>query len=98
MLIRGITHFFPKLRIVGEESTDYEGQIDLDPSQLTLDIYPQHCQLDEDVPVDELCVWIDPIDNTAGFVKGDLEDVTILIGMARGQLPYLGIIGIPYSL
>lgn len=41
MLIRGIHSFFPSLKIVGEETTEYEGAIDLDPHSITLDNYPK---------------------------------------------------------
>lgn len=46
--------------------------------------------------MEELCLWIDPIDNTKGFVKGKLEGVTILVGMTRKNSPILGVIATPY--
>ena len=48
------------------------------------------------MPLDELCLWIDPIDNTKGFVRGKLEGVTILVGMVRKNSAYLGAIARPY--
>lgn len=32
---------------------------------------------------EDLCIWIDPIDCTKGFVGGYVEDVTILIGISE---------------
>lgn len=46
----------------------------------------------------ELCVWIDPIDNTKGFINGTLDCVTVLIGLSRNKRAYLGILGLPYRL
>lgn len=40
MLIRGISHFFPKLKIVGEETTEYPGLIELDLNAIALDNCP----------------------------------------------------------
>jgi 3'-phosphoadenosine 5'-phosphosulfate (PAPS) 3'-phosphatase len=51
MLIRGIHSFFPKLRIVGEETTEYSGTIELDPHSITLDNYPKEIEQNESVPV-----------------------------------------------
>lgn len=30
----------------------------------------------------QCCLWIDPIDNTRGFIEGEAEAVTTLIGMS----------------
>ena len=49
------------------------------------------------MPVDELCLWIDPIDNTKAFVKGKMDGVTTLIGMTRNNRPFLGAITSPYA-
>ena len=49
------------------------------------------------MPTAELCVWIDPIDNTKGFINNQLEAVTILIGLTRNNRPYLGIVTTPYA-
>lgn len=43
-------------------------------------------------------MWIDPIDNTKGFINGTLDCVTILIGLSRNQRAYLGVVGLPYRL
>lgn len=96
-MIKGIRNFFPTLKIVGEETKDYEGHIDLDFSFITQDNFPGNGEFEENVPIEELCLWIDPVDNTRGFVKGALDLVTILVGMARNNVPYLGFIGTPYK-
>ena len=95
MIKKTLNHFFPNLRIVGEETTDYEGDIDLNLAGLK----PRELPLKEEkVPASELCVWIDPIDNTKGFIKGNLDCVTNLMGVSRNCLGYAGVVGLPYQL
>jgi 3'(2'), 5'-bisphosphate nucleotidase len=96
MLIRAIHSFFPKLKIVGEETTEYLGLIELDLKTITIDNSPEGFGLEEPVPISELCLWIDPIDNTKGFINGALDCVTILIGLSRNHRAYLGVLGLPY--
>lgn len=96
MLIRGIRHFFPKLRIVGEETTEYEGHIHLDLSAVPLNNFPEAFGCEESHPINEYCVWIDPIDNTKGFINGTLDCVTVLIGLSWNKKAELGIVGLPY--
>ena len=82
---------------MGEETVEYKGEIDFDYDKIDLENYPQECELDENVPVEELCLWIDPIDNTKAFVKGKMDGVTTLIGMTRNNRPFLGAITSPYA-
>ena len=44
-----------------------------------------------------LCLWIDPLDCTLGYVKGNVEDVTVLIGLSYKQKPVAGVIGTPFK-
>jgi len=44
-----------------------------------------------------LCVWIDPIDNTKGFISGEIEAVTILIGISYKGKAEVGIVGHPFK-
>jgi 3'(2'), 5'-bisphosphate nucleotidase len=98
MIIGGLRKFFPGLRIVGEETVDYKGEISVDYESLRLDSYPENPKFkDLLIPIDELCVWIDPIDCTKGFIRKEMHYVTTLIGMSRNQSAYLGIIGVPYK-
>jgi len=42
-------------------------------------------------------VWVDPIDNTRGFLQGEAEAVTNLIGISHKNHAALGIIGVPFK-
>jgi 3'-phosphoadenosine 5'-phosphosulfate (PAPS) 3'-phosphatase len=48
--------------------------------------------------IEHACLWIDPIDCTRGFINGNIEDVTVLIGLSYNNKPQLGIIGTPYKI
>lgn len=53
-------------------------------------------ELDEDIKIEELCIFIDPVDGTREFVEGRLQNVACLIGIARNSRPIAGIIGVPF--
>lgn len=46
----------------------------------------------------DLCIWIDPIDCTAGFTNNRLYEVTILVGISYKGKPVFGMIGHPFDL
>ena len=44
------------------------------------------------------CTWVDPLDGTKDFVRGDLEHVTTMIGITVNEKPHVGIISQPFVL
>jgi len=42
-------------------------------------------------------VWIDPLDGTSDFVKGNLSAVTVLIGLVIDGLPKIGVVHHPFK-
>lgn len=83
MLIRGIRKSYPHIKIVGEEDVEYQGEISTNYETLK-DIYlPEEFKLDQKYHEDDVCIWIDPIDNTKGFIDGHSEAVTVLIGISH---------------
>ncbi|VEU39548.1 unnamed protein product [Pseudo-nitzschia multistriata] len=52
--------------------------------------------LDEEIPLEELALFVDPVDGTREFVEGRLGNVACLIGIARNSRPVAGIIGVPF--
>jgi 3'-phosphoadenosine 5'-phosphosulfate (PAPS) 3'-phosphatase len=42
-------------------------------------------------------VWIDPLDGTKDFVKGNLSAVTVLIGLAINGIPKIGVVHHPFK-
>lgn len=51
---------------------------------------------DEDLPLDEITIFVDPLDGTREFVEGRLQNVACLIGIARNNRSIAGIIGVPF--
>lgn len=59
---------------------------------------PSESTIRESLDLRKVCLWIDPIDCTLGFIKGNVEDVTVLIGLTYQKKPVAGIIGTPFKL
>lgn len=53
-------------------------------------------EVDEEIPLGELAIFVDPVDGTREFVEGRLQNVACLIGIARNARPIAGIIGVPF--
>lgn len=94
-----------ELKIIGEEDDDesngplvpnaslFRNDILFDNDEVDTVIPPD---LDEEIPIDELVVFVDPLDGTREFVEGRLQNVACLIGIARNSRPIAGIIGVPF--
>ena len=81
-MMHGLNLHFPNLKIIGEETEEYKGRIEYNYSQLDLDMLPSSSKIDRNLKNDEVCLWIDPLDCTLGYVNGNVEDVTVLIGIS----------------
>jgi len=46
---------------------------------------------------EDATVWIDPLDGTKDFCKGNLSAVTVLIGLAIDGVPKLGVVHNPFK-
>lgn len=58
---------------------------------------PTNSNINRELKIEDSCLWIDPIDCTKGFLNGNYEDVTVLIGLSYQKKPEAGIIGTPYK-
>lgn len=96
MIIKGIRMHFPRLRIIGEETEEYKGAIDFAYDALKADMLPASSSIDRELQAEDACLWIDPIDCTRGFLNGNYEDVTVLIGLSYRKKPEAGVIGTPF--
>jgi len=102
-LIMGLLqkHFGPELRLVGEE--DCKPKLLSDDDELfhikpRFDLFPN-----EKVPpafceanVEDLCVFIDPLDATKEFTEGNLEAVMSLIGIGYKGDAIAGVMYMPF--
>jgi 3'-phosphoadenosine 5'-phosphosulfate (PAPS) 3'-phosphatase len=87
MIIKGLKLHFPSLKIIGEETEDFKGDIDFHYGGLKSDVFPSSTTIDKNLTIEDSCLWIDPIDCTRGFINGNFEDVTILIGLSHKNKP-----------
>jgi 3'-phosphoadenosine 5'-phosphosulfate (PAPS) 3'-phosphatase len=50
----------------------------------------------DEVSLSDVAIWIDPIDGTKDFIKGDVKNVTNMIGITVKDRPKFGIIHKPF--
>ena len=67
-----------------------------------LSLIPEHlwCEISEtplDIPLNQATVFVDPLDATSSFVKGEPENVTCLIGIAINNVSKIGVVHKPYA-
>ena len=88
---------FPGIWICGEEEVKFE-ESDIIQG-VNIDLIPANL-LPEDIrqiDLEEITIWVDPLDGTKNFVKGDVLGVTSIIGICRAGRPILGIIHHPFD-
>ena len=50
----------------------------------------------QDAKIEDLTVWVDPLDGTKEFTEGYLDHVTVLVGIAIGKKAIGGVIHQPF--
>jgi 3'(2'), 5'-bisphosphate nucleotidase len=70
MLSRGIKKHYPQIKIVGEEEVEYEGEISTNYEAMGTIKLPEEAKFNKKYNLNDICIWIDPIDNTRGFIEG----------------------------
>lgn len=92
-------HHYPKLRIVGEEDIDPADFLVVDTLNKTM--FSQHKPVSADfqvrVPLEDVTVYIDPLDATAEFVLGNRQSTATLVGIALKSEAYGGVIHQPFE-
>jgi hypothetical protein len=96
------------LLIIGEEDVSDESDNgvevtdDKDNNILDLDLLDNHNSIndnkceDNEVDLEDLALFVDPLDGTREFVEGRLDNVACLIGIAKRGRPIAGVIGLPF--
>jgi len=102
---------FPGLRIVGEESSyaqkAEEGELEVDPAlklpddfddgtKETLAMLEQRADQEDEVDLCRVAVFVDPLDGTKSFVRGNVEAVSTLIGVCVDDQPVGGVINLVF--
>lgn len=96
---------WPGIRVIGEEDASEGGgvaggdaallgnMVSEPPSRGSPLLVSGHLR---HVPQRDVCVFVDPLDGTAAFVKGELGAVQVLAGVAVRGCPVAGAIGLPF--
>jgi len=99
IIVNGLRARYPALAIVGEETgavafahIDAAAAAEASMVDLTAG-WPE----DQTVESDRLCVYVDPLDGTREMLKGNLDSVTVLIGVCVDNRPRLGVIAAPFT-
>ena len=80
--------------IIGEED-ESEVTLDMDGGPLNKALLSDNMN-DESIPLDEIALFVDPLDGTREFVEGRLQNVACLIGISRNNRPIAGVISLPF--
>lgn len=91
-IVGALRSAWPDLRIVGEE----DDAADLSFSGAS----PRRRYAvsdDTSVAIEELTVYVDPLDGTREFVEGRLKNVQCLVGISRGGRALAGVVGLPFE-
>jgi 3'-phosphoadenosine 5'-phosphosulfate (PAPS) 3'-phosphatase len=92
-----LSHFWPNLLLLGEENIETSPEhtrTDLSMSILPPDYIPEDVRT---LRVQDLVVWIDPLDGTFHYVHGNYIAVTSLIGVAYQGNPIFGALSHPFA-
>ncbi|XP_058807958.1 3'(2'),5'-bisphosphate nucleotidase 1 [Phymastichus coffea] len=98
-IVTSLSQQFPNVTIIGEEGPSIGCELpsdwvvsDMDQEVLKVDL-PSELN---DVDVQDICVWVDPLDGTSEYTQGLVEHVTVLVGIAVGDRAIGGVIHQPY--
>jgi len=94
-LIKGcVSRQFPGITIIGEENAVASAP-DSEPP-LNVNAASTQCAALPTVPLNEVVLWVDPLDGTLEFVENRLEFVSILLGIAWKGTPVAGVVHQPF--
>eukprot|EP00794_Sanderia_malayensis_P020127 gene20127-22099_t len=97
IIIGSLTKQFPGLKIIGEEEDCDVASEESLVTTLDEEVMQQKCPDDlAKLTIDDLIVWVDPLDGTAEFTEGNLDHVTVLIGISALGRSVAGVIHQPF--
>ncbi|CAJ1906295.1 unnamed protein product [Cylindrotheca closterium] len=85
-----------ELNIIGEED-EGDAAPTFDGNLLNMNLLDETSLQDEELSLDEISLFVDPLDGTREFVEGRLENVASLIGIARHNKTLAGVVGLPFA-
>lgn len=92
-------HFYPQMRIIGEEDIDPADFLTIDTVSKTLleGQKPEDAAFNPLVPLEDVTVYIDPLDATAEFVLGNKQSPATLVGIAVKSVAFGGVMHQPFE-
>lgn len=90
----GLKQFYPGIHIIGEEGSNGVPS-EFEFSAIDKLSFSSFGFTEQEYELDRCTVYVDPLDATRSFVKGELSDVTCLITLAYEKKPVIGLIGYP---
>lgn len=97
-IAHGLWRIFPQLNLISEEDVEKKNCpeddefFDLDPSVLSAVNIP-----DVNVPIEDVTIWIDPLDATKEFTENLFHFVSVMICVAVKGVPEIGVIHFPFN-
>ena len=85
-----------ELNIIGEEDEGVAVPT-FDGALLNMNLLDGTSIKDEELSLNEISLFVDPLDGTREFVEGRLENVASLIGIARHNKTLAGVVGLPFA-
>lgn len=100
-IIASLLKQFPQVSVFGEEDLSPLDVVDNSfiVTETDADVLEKASTLPEElrsVRLEDICIWVDPLDGTAEFTEGLLDHVTVLVGIAVKGKAVAGIISQPY--
>jgi len=98
-IIASLAKQYPHLTVVGEEGE--QDLTDVPAEWIVTTADPEAAKMEcpekyKDVKIEQLTVWVDPLDGTQEYTEGLLDHVTVLIGIVVGKEAVAGVIHQPY--
>lgn len=98
-IAHGLWKIFPNLHLISEEDVQKKncpttgGSFDLDPTVISAGLnLPE-----SSVPVEDVDIWIDPLDATKEFTEKLFHYVSVMICVAIKGEPVIGVVHFPFS-
>jgi 3'-phosphoadenosine 5'-phosphosulfate (PAPS) 3'-phosphatase len=95
-IMTGLLKLWPSLFIIGEEAVS-ETSSEISESLNIHELDSVKFNVNTNYSINELTIYIDPIDATKEFTEGLYSNVTILIGIALNSDPIAGVVYQPWS-
>ena len=98
IIVSSIKYYYPKINICGEEGNlECSDDNVIKGVDTEFDSDKKIPEIYDNIKMDQLFIWVDPVDGTKEFTEGIKEAVTTLVGIAYKGRPICGIIGRPFT-